>query len=114
MKTSVFKQLGWFKKNYHFYGFEDTDLGYRFYLNGYKFHLSGEIVYHLYHSNERSEYKNSNLHRMLLLKKSARTFYLNHLDEKIYQNLGNLVRPEFKFSNFKRRLKNLMNSEFIR
>lgn len=106
-----FVDMGCFKKNYHFYGFEDTCLGLRSWKNGLSLHLSDLIVYHLFHANERSEYKNSDLHRMNLLKKTAKIFYHNHLDDEIYSSLGSLVNPGFSFKNTIHSLSNWWNFE---
>lgn len=106
LKREFFVNCGSFKKNYHFYGFEDTCLGLRSYKNNKKLHLSDLIVYHLFHADERSEYKNSDVHRAILLKKTAKIFFHNHLEPEIYTTLGGLVVPPMTMYGLKRSLQN--------
>lgn len=87
LPVEVFKQVGWFRKNYCVYGYEDTDLGYRLAKAGYKFYLNKINTFHLYHSDERSEYKNVFLKKLSLLQHSAKVFYANSLDYCVYKHL---------------------------
>ncbi len=91
LSRELFLKAGWFRKNYHYYGFEDTDLGYRCVQLGAKLKLSEAEVLHLFHEDQRSEYKNSAIRRHLLLKKTAKIFFHNNLQTEIYRNLRNLV-----------------------
>ena len=100
LPQKIFKELGWFRKNYIFYGFEDTDLGLRLYKNGYPFYLSDMIVFHLDHSTNRSEYSNSDYKRQILLKNTAKIFFHNNLDMKIYEELNSLVKEDFQVKRF--------------
>src|SRR5262249_4403249 len=86
LRTDVFKKVGWFKRCFIFYGFEDTELGYRLAQQNLKFHLSEAITYHLNHSDERSEFSNSNALRLQLLGHTARIFYHGTLNPKIYSD----------------------------
>src|SRR5690606_25371560 len=56
LRTETFKEHGWILPCFIYYGFEDTELGYRLWKNGLKFHLSSMRVFHLYHKPERSEF----------------------------------------------------------
>ncbi len=85
LKKSLFKEAGWFRKTYCFYGFEDTDLGLQLLRRGAKFHFHNVPVYHLYHETGRSEFRNSFFHRQKLLKNTARIFYHNTLDPEVYR-----------------------------
>ena len=87
IRKELFLQLGAFKKNYIFYGFEDTDFGYRLVKTGGKLKLLDIRVYHLYHRDERSEFRNLRYYRHFLLTKTAQIFFFHHLDPEIYQNL---------------------------
>ena len=91
LKKSLFKDLGWFRKNYHFYGFEDTDLGLRVVRSGGKLLLSDLHVYHLFHVNDKSEFKNSDFLRQMVLRKTAKIFFHNSLDLEIHEQLGGLL-----------------------
>lgn len=74
MLKSDFQDVGWFRPEYNFYGFEDTDLGFRSCKKNIEFKLLVQPSFHLYHRPERSEFmQNANL-RQLLLKKSCRKF----------------------------------------
>ena len=87
IKTEHFKSLGWFRRTFAGYGFEDTDLGFRAHKAGLKFLLSQEKVYHLHHPLLRSEYFHSAFFKDLLLSRSIRTFFLNNLDLEIFRAL---------------------------
>lgn len=86
-----FLEYGRFKKYYVTYGFEDTDLGYEMYRRNKKFKLVPLPLMHLT-SYDKMQYKNSSLRRTALLKKTAAHFYLQHLDEKIFDVLENYFR----------------------
>jgi GT2 family glycosyltransferase len=86
-----FLKLGMFKKYYISYGFEDTDLGYEAALQGFNFKL---IKIPLMHQTayDLMQYRNSTSQRFKLLRVTAELFYLQHLDKKIYELLGNYLR----------------------
>lgn len=100
MESSVFKNIGWLKRNFIFYGFEDTDLGYRLALDGYKFYLNDVVTYHLYHENTRSEFFNNNYRREMLLSKTAKIFYLNILDPEIHYNLRGFMYESYSMASW--------------
>jgi glycosyltransferase involved in cell wall biosynthesis len=91
MAKEDFLNVGWFRKTYMFYGFEDTDLGYRLFKRDKKFKLSPMRIYHLFQHNERSEYSNSEYLRQALLSKTAQIFYRNYLDDEIFFHLKSLI-----------------------
>ena len=70
--TSWFKKMGWFRKTFIFYGFEDTELGFRLWRAGARFKLNEQKVFHLYHADQRSEFGNSHAHKIFLLMGSYR------------------------------------------
>ncbi len=94
LRKDLFWKVGGLKKNYIFYGFEDTDLGYRLVKSGYKLHLLPVRVYHMFHENTRSEFMNMKSLRHNLLSRTAQIFYLHHLDEDIFENLLGFMEPE--------------------
>lgn len=94
LKTRHFKNAGWFRRTFVYYGFEDTDLGYRLAKMGLKFHLDSTITYHLDTEMDRSEYRQSSFERHLILSKTAKVFYLNNLDPIIFLNLFNMMGHE--------------------
>ncbi len=104
LKRQLFKDLGWFRKNYIFYGFEDTDLGLRAYRSGCSLHLSECEVYHLFHKNERSEFQNSSFARHLLLQKTARVFFHNWLDPDIFVLFEGMLRDELSLKRMVRKI----------
>lgn len=97
LERDVFYNLGWFRKTYCFYGFEDTDLGWRLLNSGARFYFNNEPVYHLYHPTERSEYGNSFFLRQRLLKNTARIFFNNNLSPEIYQVFKMFLREGLFF-----------------
>jgi glycosyltransferase involved in cell wall biosynthesis len=92
-----FKRAGWFRKTFVFYGFEDTDLGYRLWKAGKKFHLHPLVTYHLSSRTERREYRKSEFDRFLLLSKTAKIFYLNTLDPVVYRHFQSFMGGERRF-----------------
>ena len=94
VKRKLFWKLGGLRKNFIFYGFEDTDFGYCLTKSGYKLHLLDMEVFHLFHKNTRSEFFNLQGFRNRLLTRTAHIFYLNHLAEDIYEVLLRYMRPE--------------------
>lgn len=113
IKRELFWELGGLKRNFIFYGFEDTDLGYRIVKRGYKLHLLDTKVYHLFHENVRSEFMNLKSLRHNLLSRTAQIFYLHHLDEDIYSNLLPYMEPEPTFKRFLWNLWKLMSLQFL-
>lgn len=94
IRKETLKKVGGFKNCFIFYGFEDTDFGYRLHKQGYRFHLLDTKVYHLFHKTSRSEFYNSNSLRHHVLGQTARIFYRNHLADEIYQILGGYLIME--------------------
>ncbi|MEZ4872191.1 MAG: glycosyltransferase family 2 protein [Bdellovibrionales bacterium] len=95
MRRSVYESVGWIKKTFIYYGFEDTDLGYRLVKSGYKLHLNETKLYHLFHQDERSEFDNSDIRRHEILSKTAQIFYRNHFDDEIYRELSVFMKSPF-------------------
>lgn len=94
IRKETLQQVGGFKNCFIFYGFEDTDFGYRLHQKGYRFQLLDTKVYHLFHKTNRSEFYNSNSIRHQILGQTARIFYRNHLADEIYQILGGYLLLE--------------------
>jgi len=86
LKKTDFYECGRFKRHFISYGFEDTDIGFRMYKKGKKFELVKTPLLHLTHYDQL-QYKNSHYLRDQLLRKTAKLFYLDHLDKEIYQTL---------------------------
>jgi glycosyltransferase involved in cell wall biosynthesis len=95
MSVKNYLSVGRFKKYYVSYGFEDTDLGYEFFKRGLKFNLVQIPLLHLT-AYDHMQYKNSQIQRLKLLRKTAALFYLQHLDSEIYELFGNFFRFEKK------------------
>ncbi len=101
MKKELFESMGWLKRTFIYYGFEDTELGYRLANAGCSFHLNKKIVYHLFHGNVRSEYSNQDWQRHLLLSKTARIFYHQVLDIEVFEHFRIFLDEGLGFiSNF--------------
>lgn len=98
--AQLFKDVGWFRKIYVYYGFEDTDLGYRLAQRGARFLLNNVDVYHLEEHRNRSEYNHSPQQRFLLLSKTAKIFYHHTLDPLVYKHLGNYLRCPGSMAEF--------------
>lgn len=104
LKKNDFLAVGRFKKYYISYGFEDTDLGYEMFKRNKKFKLVQTPLFHLT-AYDHMQYRNSQLKRMQLLKKTSALFYLQHLDSKIFDTFQNFYRFEKPFLN---KLKDLL------
>ena len=74
LRAEVFKQVGFFRKNYTCYGFEDTDLGWRLYQKKFLFKLHNLKTYHLF---KTTEFLGRESIRRELLGLSALTFFHN-------------------------------------
>ncbi len=94
LPKELFLAAGGFKKTFVYYGFEDTDLGYRLWKMGAKFHLSKILTYHLETDEDRTEYRKSGLERHLVLSKTAKVFYLNNLDSDIFLHFYSMMGGE--------------------
>ncbi len=99
LKTKDFKEAGWFRKTFVYYGFEDTDLGYRLARMGKKFFLHPMITYHLSCEEDRSEYRQSKIERHLLLSKTAKVFFLNTLDPAIFHHFRAFMGQELSLGD---------------
>ena len=95
-----FIAAGAFGKNFIFYGFEDTDLGYRLFKKNKKFLLSDIEVYHQAPSDTAKSGWNYPLLRQKQLAKTAKIFFYRHLDPEIYQELSIYMRQEGPLSYF--------------
>ena len=82
-----FQSVGAFGKNFIFYGFEDTDLGYRLFKRNKKFLLSDIRVYHQSPFQKQQRYTQNPLSRHKQLSKTAKIFFYKHLDPKIYEEM---------------------------
>ena len=95
-----FIDLGAFGKNFIFYGFEDTDLGYRMFKQNKKFSLSDIIVYHQAPLDKINRGWNYPLLRQKQLAKTAKIFFYRHLKPDIYKQLSAYMRQERPISYF--------------
>jgi glycosyltransferase involved in cell wall biosynthesis len=94
VSKELFVRAGCFKKTFVYYGFEDTDFGYRLWKLGARFHLSKIITYHLETSEDRTEYKRSNFERHFVLSKTAKVFFLNNLDSDVFLHFYSMMGGE--------------------
>lgn len=97
--AKLFKRVGWIRKGFVFYGFEDVELGYRLAQVGSRFHLNETVTYHLFHKNERSEFHNSDYLRQALLAKTAQIFYLGRLEPEIFFHFRGLMKEQLPLSS---------------
>ncbi len=94
LPKELFQRVGWFRKTFVYYGFEDTDLGYRLWREGAKFFLNPLITYHLETSEDRTEYKRSTFERHSVLSKTAKVFYLNNLHSEVFMHFYSMMGGE--------------------
>lgn len=97
--AKLFKRVGWIRKGFVFYGFEDVELGYRLAQVGSRFHLNETVTYHLFHKNERSEFHNSDYLRQALLAKTAQIFYLGRLEPEIFFHFRGLMKEQLPLAS---------------
>lgn len=97
--ATLFKRVGWIRRGFVFYGFEDVELGYRLAKVGSRFLLNDMVTYHLFHRTERSEFHNSDYLRQILLAKTAQIFYLGLLEPEIYVHFRGLMREQLPLSS---------------
>ncbi|MFN7728060.1 MAG: glycosyltransferase family 2 protein [Bdellovibrio sp.] len=84
VRKSAIDQLGHFRPIFRSYGFEDTDLGYRFAKAKMRFLLWKEQTYHLTPNKKDSRYSHQIWRKQLLLQKTGKQFYLSNLDPEIF------------------------------
>lgn len=87
-----FIDVGRFGKVFLYYGFEDTDLGYRLHKKNKSLYLSSLKVYHQPAPQERHEYRKNLFRRYKLLCKTGTIFFYRHLDPFIYQELRMFIK----------------------
>ena len=94
LSKKEFLDQGRFGKTFLYYGFEDTDLGYRLFQSGKKLLLSRIKCYHQFVSGERQEDQKNRLRRNLLLAKTAKIFFYRHLDPLVFEELRSYMGQE--------------------
>ena len=95
-----FLEQGCFGKTFLYYGFEDTDLGYRLFKSGKKLLLSNINCYHQFVSGSRREDRKNPSLRNRLLSKTAKIFFYRHLDPMIFEELKAYMGQERGFRYF--------------
>lgn len=107
-----FFSVGRFRRAFVSYGFEDTDLGYRLFKKGLRFHLSKLATLHLTPPIQSMNSGGYQYKRFLALSKTAKIFFLSNLDLEIYNHFHNYMGGErellkealYWFDKFRRRL----------
>jgi glycosyltransferase involved in cell wall biosynthesis len=85
IRAQDFWSAGGFSENFLTYGFEDTQLGYRLAALGKNFRLSQIRVYHL------SDELKGRLSKALAIRKSARVFFLNQMEPRLFRTFKFLM-----------------------
>lgn len=111
LKRELFCRVGWIRRTFVFYGFEDTDLGYRLARAGARFRLGNIVTYHLSSEKERRRGFDSPFVRHRLLARTAKIFWRNTLDLSVYDHFRSFmddertwfasIRERFGFLRFK-------------
>jgi len=89
-----FFSVGRFRRAFVSYGFEDTDLGYRLFRKGLRFHLSKLATLHLTPPIQSMNSGGYQYKRFLALSKTAKIFFLSNLDLDIYHHFHNYMGGE--------------------
>ncbi len=84
LSKANFYDCGRFKRHFVSYGLEDTDLGFLMSKKHKKFKLIQKPILHLTNYSSM-QYQNSKFIRDQLLRKTAKLFYLDHLDSEIFE-----------------------------
>lgn len=79
----LFMQAGGFRESFRHYGCEDTELGWRLIKNGAHPQLLHETVYHLPQPVSRAFFRNGQVNKLHLMRKSADQFYRCTLDADV-------------------------------
>ncbi len=93
MRKRDFLDAGRFCRTYVSYGFEDTELGYRLARMGRRFKVVPLQLLHLT-SYSTSEYQFSKKKRHLLLRRTAKQFFLNTLEIENFHHLQSFMSGE--------------------
>lgn len=87
-------QVKFFRPEFAEYGFEDTELGFRLFRQGIRFHLLKSPVFHLYPLRESWTVHFDETARFQTLSRTAQLFYRMHGDPSIFYELRTyLDRP---------------------
>lgn len=95
-----FLNQGRFGRTFLYYGFEDTDLGYRLFKSGKKLLLSRIKCYHQFVPGNRQEDRKNTLKRHFLLAKTAKIFFYRHMDPLIFEEFISYMKQDWSFSYF--------------
>jgi glycosyltransferase involved in cell wall biosynthesis len=95
LSRKLLDEIGWIRKTYTFYGFEDTEIGYQVALKNQKYKLSNVTSYHQFHGKERSEFFNRQGRRQKVLARTAKVFYHNNLKSDIFKELSVYMKPDY-------------------
>ena len=100
LRRKTFDEIRPFRPEFCEYGFEDTELGFRLYKAGLRFHLSKRPVFHLYpRVSEQARLHDSwSVHfdertRFQTISRTAALFYRMHRDPSIFFELRSLLDP---------------------
>jgi glycosyltransferase involved in cell wall biosynthesis len=93
MRRKDFMEAGRFCRFYVSYGFEDTELGYRLAKLGKRFRVVPVTLLHLT-SYSTSEYQFSKKKRHMLLRRTAKQFFLNTLEIENFHHLQSFMAGE--------------------
>lgn len=91
LRRSLFYEINGIRPSYNFYGFEDTDLGYRLAKKNKVFHLSSIETFHLFHRPERSEFSRKKHSRAKLLKKTCEIFFRHNPTSENYRIFSSML-----------------------
>jgi glycosyltransferase involved in cell wall biosynthesis len=100
LKRKTLERIKPFRPEFCEYGFEDTELGFRLFKVGLRFHLSQRPVFHLYPiaSGDLRSHDSWSVHfdertRFQTISRSAQLFYRMHRDPSIFFELRSLLDP---------------------
>jgi glycosyltransferase involved in cell wall biosynthesis len=94
VKRDTLQKVGHLRSEFCEYGFEDTELGYRFYRHGFRFYLVQEPVFHLYPTAQSWNHHFDEAKRRRSLERMAQLFYRMHSDPSIFSELRSLMATD--------------------
>lgn len=97
IRREALEKVGVFRRVFKSYGFEDTELGYRLYRQGFRFKLWKKKTYHLTPAKDKSPYYNVLFHKQILLSQTGKVFFLSTLDPDVFNLFKVYMQGEYPF-----------------
>ncbi|MBX2988521.1 MAG: glycosyltransferase family 2 protein [Bdellovibrionaceae bacterium] len=97
VRRDDFWRVGAFDPNFHIYGFEDVDLGYRLHKKGLSFRFTEDPVFHLFPKKRDWSLHFRDSERGEVLFQTCTTFFFLHLHPSLFREFGGFLLLPLRF-----------------